>query len=93
MRLRFVVALVLPALFLALPTVGNLNPLALAAGLAVALIACVLHIRVEPDAAPAHVRAVSLREHARLANVLRLRDPGTPGRARPRAPSPGSAAA
>lgn len=92
-RFRFVVALWVPALFLVLPAVDSLNPLALAAGLAAALIVCVIHVRVEPDAAPALVRTVSLREHARLANVLRLHDPGAPGRARPRAPSPGSAAA
>lgn len=93
MRLKLVLALCVPALFLALPTIGSLNPLALAAGLAAALIVCVLHIRVEPDAAPAHARTLSLREHARLANVLRLHDPGTPGSPRPRAPSLGSAAA
>jgi hypothetical protein len=92
-RLTFMLALFLPALFLALPAAGDLNPLALAAGLAAALIVCVVHVRVEPDAARALVRTVSLRKQARLAEVLRLHDPGTPGSPRPRAPSLGTAAA
>jgi len=93
MRLKFVLALLLPTLFLALPAVGTFNPLAVASALATALAVCLIQVRVQPAMAPAQVRAVSLRERARLANVLRLHDPGAPGRARPRAPSYGRAAA
>lgn len=97
MRVKLVLALFLPALFLALPGVGGHGPLGLAtaltAGIAAAfVVAVVLHARPE-TAVPMHVRAVSLRERARLANFIRLRDPDAPGRTRPRAPSPGSAAA
>ena len=95
MRVKLVLALFLPALFLALP--GTNGPLGLAtaltAGIAAAfVVAVVLNGRLEA-AVPMHVRAVSLRERARLANFIRLRDPDAPGRTRPRAPSPGSAAA
>jgi len=95
MRVKLVLALFLPALFLALP--GTNGPLGLAtaltAGIAAAfVVAVVLNGRLEA-AVPMHVRAVSLRERARLANFIRLRDPDAPGRPRPRAPSPGSAAA
>lgn len=95
--LRLVLALFLPALFIALPTVGGSSPLgvagALTASLAAALVAVALHIRLEPTAATAKVRTVSLREIARSAAFLRLTDPDARGRTRPRAPSPGSAAA
>jgi hypothetical protein len=95
MRVKLVLALFLPALFLALP--GGQGPLGLAtaltAGIAAAfVVAVVLQGRLE-TAVPMHVRAVSLRERARLANFIRLRDPDAPGRTRPRAPSSGSAAA
>jgi uncharacterized membrane protein len=97
MRVKLVLALFLPALFLALPTLGNHGALGLAtaltAGIAAAFAAAVvLRGRLEP-AIPMHVRAISLRERARLANFIRLRDPDAPGRTRPRAPSFGSAAA
>src|SRR5262245_39342985 len=97
MRVKLVLALFLPALFLALPAVGIQGPLALAtaltAGIAAAFaVAVVLYGRLEP-AIPMHVRAISLRERARLANFIRLRDPDAPGRTRPRAPGFGSAAA
>jgi hypothetical protein len=95
MRLRLLLALFLPALFIALPAVGGVNPLgvatALTASLAVAMFVVAVHIRLEPTAVAAQVRTVSLRERAQL--FLRLRDPDAPGRTRPRAPSPGSAAA
>lgn len=97
LRLRLVLALFLSALFVALPVAGGSSPLGLAtaltAGLAVALVTCTVHIRLEPEATPAHVRTVSLRECARHAAFLRLRNPDAPGRTRPRAPSFGSAAA
>lgn len=94
MRLRLLLALFLPALFIALPAVGA-NPLGLAtaltASLAVAFLVVAVHVRLEPTAAAMRVRTISLRECAQL--FLRLRDPDAPGRTRPRAPSPGSAAA
>jgi hypothetical protein len=97
MRVKLVLALFLPALFLALPAVDGHGALgfatALTAGIAAALVvAVVLQGRLEP-AVPMHVRAISLRERARLANFIRLRDPDARGRTRPRAPSPDSAAA
>jgi hypothetical protein len=97
MRGKLVLALLLPALFLALPAVDGHGALgfatALTAGIAAALVvAVVLQGRLEA-AVPMHVRAVSLRERARLANFIRLRDPDARGRTRPRAPSPDSAAA
>ena len=95
MRARLVLALFLPALFIALPAVGGASPLGLAtaltAGLAAALVvAVVLPVRLET---PVRVRAISLRERAKLTVFLRLRDPDAPGRTRPRAPGFGSAAA
>jgi uncharacterized protein DUF6412 len=96
-RVKLVLALLLPALFLALPTVDGHGALGLAtaltAGIAAAfVVAVVLHGRLEA-AVPIGVRAISLRERARLANFIRLRDPDARGRTRPRAPSPDSAAA
>lgn len=94
-RSRLLLALLLPALFVALPTVGHVNPLGLAtaltASLAVAIVLIALDIRVEPSAGAARVRTISLRERALLS--VRLSDPDAPGRTRPRAPSPGSATA
>jgi hypothetical protein len=97
MRVKLVLALFLPALLLALPALDSQGPLGLAtaltAGIAAAFaVAVVLCGRLEP-AVPMHVRALSLRERARLANFIRLRDPDAPGRTRPRAPGFGSAAA
>jgi hypothetical protein len=97
MRLRLVLAVLLPVLFVALPAVGSAGPLGLAtaltAGLATALaVAVLLGVHVVATA-PVHVRAISLRERARLTVFLRLRDPDAPGRTRPRAPGFGSAAA
>lgn len=96
MRARLLLALFLPALFIALPATGGVSPLGLAtaltAGLAAALVvAAVLPVRLET--APTRVRAISLRERAKLTVFLRLRDPDAPGRTRPRAPGLGSAAA
>ncbi len=96
-RLRFVAAVLLPALVAALAGADSPGPLgALTAGLAVAagltLLAVVL-VRLAPAAAPAQVRTVRLREHSRQAAFLRLRDPDAPGRTRPRAPSARSTAA
>lgn len=95
MRARLVLALFLPALFIALPAVGGSSPLGLAAALtaglaAVLVIAVVLPVRLEK---PVQVRTLSLRERAKLTVFLRLRDPDAPGRTRPRAPGFGSAAA
>lgn len=93
MRVKLVLALFLPALFIALPIIGGHGPLGLAtaltAGIAAAfVVAVVLNTPVEV-AKPVHVRAI--RERARIR--VRLLDPDAPGRTRPRAPSPGSAAA
>jgi predicted cobalt transporter CbtA len=96
MRVKLVLALFLPALFLALPAIGGgPSPLGLAtaltAGIAAAfVVAVVLTGRLEA-AVPIHVRTISLRERAQL--HVRLRDPDAPGRTRPRAPTSGSAAA
>ncbi|WP_236791552.1 DUF6412 domain-containing protein [Amycolatopsis sp. GM8] len=86
-RLKFALAVVLPALFLALPAVGA-SPAELATALAagVAALAVIgICLRVEITAAPTHVRAVSLRD--RVLGRVRLCDPDAPGRARPRAPA------
>lgn len=93
-RARLLLALFLPALFIALPAAGGLGGLAtaLTAGLAAALVVVVvLHVRLATT--PAQVRTLSLRERAKLTVFLRLRDPDAPGRTRPRAPGFGSAAA
>jgi len=94
-RLKLVLALFLPALFMVLPAVAGASPLGLAsaltAGLAVALVAAAVVVHLEPTTAAMRVRAISLRERAQL--FTRLSDPDAPGRPRPRAPSTGSAAA
>ncbi|HWM03708.1 MAG TPA: DUF6412 domain-containing protein [Actinophytocola sp.] len=93
-RLRFVLAVIVPALYALLPAAGSLSPLgALTAGLAVAVVACVVLIRLVPAAAPAGVRTVRLRDYAWQAAFLRLRDPDARGRTRPRAPTRRSPAA
>lgn len=95
MRVKLVLALFLPALFAALPVLGEHGPLGLAtaltAGIAAAFVVAVVVLPRLETAGPGHVRTVSLRERAQLR--VRLRDPDAPGRTRPRAPSPGSAAA
>lgn len=94
-RARVVLALFLPALFLALPSAGG-GPLGLAtaltAGLAALAVVVALHVHL-PATAPVHVWAVSLRDRARHTAFLRLRDPDAAGRTRPRAPSAAPAAA
>lgn len=92
-RAKVVLALFLPALFLALPSAGS--PLGLAATLTAGLAALAvvaLHVRL-PATAPVHVWAVSLRDRARHTAFLRLRDPDAAGRTRSRAPSAAQAAA
>lgn len=93
-RAKVVLALFLPALFLALPAASG--PLgvtaALTAGLAALAVVAALHVRL-PATAPVHVWAVSLRDRARHTAFLRLRDPDAAGRTRPRAPSAAPAAA
>jgi Family of unknown function (DUF6412) len=96
MRARLALALFLPALFVALPAAGGNGALGLAtaftAGLAVLFVAVALQVRL-PATAATQVRAISLRERARLATFLRLRDPDAAGRVRSRAPSAAHAAA
>ena len=93
-RAKLALALFLPALFLALPAANSPFGVAtaLTASLAAALVVVALHVRL-PATAPVHVWAVSLRDHARHAVFLRLRDPDAAGRTRPRAPSAAQAAA
>lgn len=94
LRLRVAVAVVLPALLVLFPAAGSVGPLgALTAGLAVAVVACVVLVHLVPGAAPARVRTGRLREYAWQAAFLRLRDPDAPGRTRPRAPTARSTAA
>jgi hypothetical protein len=96
-RLRFALAVLLPALFVLLPGAGSLGPPgALTAGLAVAAgltVAAVVLVQLVPTAAPVLIRTVRLREHSWQAAFLRLRDPDAPGRTRPRAPGARSTAA
>ena len=65
-----------------------------AAGLLVALLVGSTH-RTELAlwSAPVRSRATALRRRARRAESIRLRDPGAPGRSRPRAPGSRSTAA
>lgn len=98
MRLRFALAVLLPALFAVLPAAGTVNPLgALTAAFAVAglafAVAAVVLVQLVPETAPAQVRTVGLRERSWQAAFLRLRDPDAPGRPRPRAPGSRSTAA
>ncbi|WP_344880221.1 DUF6412 domain-containing protein [Allokutzneria multivorans] len=97
MRVQLLLALFLPALFVLLPAAGGNGSLGLAtaltAGIAAAFaVAIVVCGRLE-TAVPMRVRAISLRERARLADFIRLRDPDAPGRPKPRAPSFGTATA
>jgi hypothetical protein len=96
-RLRFALAVLLPALFVVLPGAGSLGPLgALTAALAVAAgltVAAVVLVQLVPAAAPAQAGTVRLRERSWQAAFLRLRDPDAPGRTRPRAPTARSSAA
>ncbi|HKS49520.1 MAG TPA: DUF6412 domain-containing protein [Amycolatopsis sp.] len=77
---------------LALNTVpGDLfmNPaamLAIASVLAAGLVVVVAVQRIDIATAPVRVKGVALRERSRHTAFLRLRDPGAPGRSRPRAP-------
>jgi hypothetical protein len=93
-RLRFALAVLLPALFASLPAAGSVNPLTAALAVAgLAAVAVVVLVQLVPGAAPAQVRTVGLRERSRQAAFLRLRDPDAPGRPRPRAPGSRSTAA
>jgi hypothetical protein len=96
LRARLLLALFLPALYIALPTASGSGGIAtvLTAGFAAALVvAVVLQVRLGVEASPTAVRTLSLRERAKLTVFLRLRDPDARGRTRPRAPGFGSAAA
>jgi Family of unknown function (DUF6412) len=63
------------------------------AGIALALIAHSLRIAADVTARPLSGRASALRRKSWAAAFQRLRDPGAPGRPRPRAPSAVPAAA
>ncbi|HEX6359828.1 DUF6412 domain-containing protein [Actinophytocola sp.] len=94
-RVKLVLALLLPALFLMLPVLGGQGPLGLAtvvtAGIAAAFVVAVVLSAPVEAAVPVHLRGIGLRERAQLR--VRLRDPDAPGRTRPRAPSSDSATA
>lgn len=95
-RLKFALALLLPALFLALPAVAGAGPAELATALAATVAALVTigaGVRLVLTTAPGQVHTLSLRERAQLHRRVRLADPDAPGHARPRAPAPGSLAA
>lgn len=97
LRLRFVLALAVPAALHLLPVLGTMDTFGLTAALAgtlavLLLAATVLAVR-DVAAAPVHVRRIALLERARRAAFLRLRDPDAEGHARPRAPSAAPAAA
>jgi hypothetical protein len=95
--LLFLLAMLSPAAHSLLPAGPAVGPLALAtaltAGIAIVLVACAVHAQLDPTAAPARTRTIALRQRARRAEFLRLRDPDAPGRTRPRAPSASPAAA
>ncbi|WP_424190601.1 DUF6412 domain-containing protein [Actinokineospora sp. G85] len=87
-RVRFALAVLLPALFVALPGAPGGGALLSAAGaVAAALVVLALVARVVVGIAPAGVRAVSLRERAKSVGGVRFRDPDARGRSRPRAPT------
>jgi uncharacterized protein DUF6412 len=91
-RLRFALAVLLPAVFALLPAAGATGSLGaltagLTAGLAAAVLVAVLIVQLAPAATPAQVSTVRLRRRSWQAGFLRLRDPDAPGRTRARAPS------
>ncbi|TCP53625.1 hypothetical protein EV191_104192 [Tamaricihabitans halophyticus] len=94
-RLRFVLAVLFPAVFVMLPGGWLSSTVALAtavtATIAVTLLIGVTRDPVGPATGPIRTLEISLRERAKRAAFIRLRDPNAPGRARPRAPSAGFA--
>ncbi|MCE7002710.1 DUF6412 domain-containing protein [Kibdelosporangium philippinense] len=87
-QLQMLFAMFLPVALILLS--GNTSDTIVAA--VIAGVAVLTRIGV-PTAAPARVRAISLRERARQSVFLRLRDPDAAGRPRPRAPGAALAAA
>ncbi len=91
-----VLVLELPALLGGLPS-GATGPLAFAAALTAGLVIVIAvagtQLRLNPEAAPAWVRTLSLRDCAEHTAFLRLRDPDARGRTRPRAPTAAPTAA
>ena len=61
--------------------------------LVVLLVASTQHGELALWSAPARSRVTALRRRARRAEAIRLRDPGAPGKAQPRAPGMRSTAA
>jgi hypothetical protein len=84
---------------LAFPAVTSPATLAVFASLAAASLLVVLlagstqRSELALWSAPVRSRATALNQRARRAESIRLRDPGTPGRSRPRAPGLRSTAA
>lgn len=73
---------------------GSITGLAaIAAGLLLILVACQVHGgSADPAAYASRIPAAGLRDRSRRTARLRLRDPNSAGRSRPRAPSPAPAA-
>ncbi|MFD9892904.1 DUF6412 domain-containing protein [Amycolatopsis sp. NPDC059027] len=86
-------------LALAFPALTSATALvAFASVVAASLLVVLLVSRAHGDelalwSAPTRGRAIALRQRARRAEFIRLRDPGAPGRSRPRAPGTRSTAA
>ncbi|MGW5718114.1 DUF6412 domain-containing protein [Amycolatopsis sp. NPDC003865] len=84
---------------LAFPVVASPTALVAFASIAAASLLVVLLVGSTHRAelalwsAPVRSRATALRRRARRAESIRLRDPGAPGRSRPRAPGSRSTAA
>jgi hypothetical protein len=79
----------LSLVFPALATTGGLVALASAVAATLAVVLVVSHAHggeLGLLTSPVRGRAVALRERARRAAFLRLRDPNAPGRPQPRAP-------
>lgn len=66
---------------------------AVLAAVAAGCVAAAVRVDRVPAPVPVVRRVTALREKSRSAAFLRLRDPGAPGRSRPRAPSAAPAAA
>lgn len=84
MRWQFLLAVFFPGL-LSLTLVNNPTEL-LAAVTALAVVVLLVTSPLAPQAAPAWVRSLALRDRSHRNDYLRTRDPDAAGRPRPRAP-------
>jgi len=91
LRAQLLLGVFFPCALALLPGQELNNPLvlvtALTAGIAMAVLVCASCTRVGSVAELARIRTGVLRERASRTAYLRLRDPDTPGHARPRAPA------